>query len=144
MLQLHQPHHESLFLCLVPSPCVSLFSPLPHLLTAFACGPVCPDSLFFLSPFHSHAVATVCSPGTPPGSLVTTYVSFCDGLTVHGENCVPFVLTIFTSDNAIPDKALAPAAMLLRFKNGYGSYMTHTVCKSHCCRNKVSKMINEG
>lgn len=125
MLQLHQPHHESLFLCLVPSPYISLFSPLPHLHTVFACGPVCPDSLFSLSPFHSHAVATVCSPGTPPGPSVTTYISFRDGLTVHRENYVLLVVAIFTSDNTILDKALAPGAKVLRFKNGYGSFMTH-------------------
>lgn len=107
-------------------PRVSLFSPLPHLLTAFACGPVCPDSLFSLSPFYSHAVATVCSPGTPPGPSVTTYVSFRDGLTVHGENRVPLVVAIFTSDNIILDKALAPAAKVSRFKNGYGLHVTHT------------------
>jgi len=128
VLQLHQPHHESLFLCLV-LPCVSLFSPLPHLLATFACGPICPDSLFFLSPFHSHAVATVCSPDTPPDPSVTTYVSFRDNLTVHVENRVPLAIALYTRYNTVPDKVLAPTTKVLRLKKRIWDniYMTYTL-----------------
>jgi len=82
---------------------------------------------FFLSPLRSHAAAVVCSPDTPLGPPLTTYVSFRDGLAVHGEGRVPLVLAaIFMSDNAIPDKAREPAAKVSAgLKSGCGSYVTH-------------------
>lgn len=127
-------------------PCVSLFSSLPHLLTAFACGPVCPDSLFFLSPFHSHAVATVCSPDTPPGPSVTTYVSFRDDLTVHVENRVPLAIAIFTRYNTVPDKVLAPTTKVSWLKKRIWDniYMTYMRLANFIIVGTKVQMINGG
>lgn len=76
----YQPHHGSLFLCLVPSPSVLPDFPLlpvaafTHRIRLWP-GLSGLSFLPFSFPF-SCCNGPVCSPDTPPGPSVTTYVSF--------------------------------------------------------------------